>query len=126
LKSSPFDHRPQRDLGNALREALGPVDDQEFVDRVLEDIRLIDLRRFRNDWLEVLGTWVRPGLAAAAALVVLALAMTVSLRPVGPGDDTTAMDDAIRAQTLETSTSVLLAAPSPPQVDIILATSFER
>ncbi len=126
MKSSPFDHRPQRDLGNALREALGPVDDQEFVDRVLEDIRLIDLRRFRNDWLEVLGTWVRPGLAAAAALVVLALAMTVSLRPVGPGDDTTAMDDAIRAQTLETSTSVLLAAPSPPQVDIILATSFER
>ncbi|MEE9197972.1 MAG: hypothetical protein V3U45_07485 [bacterium] len=105
---------------------MGPVDDQEFVDRVLEDIRIIDLRRFRSDWLEVLGTWVRPGLAAAAALVVLALATTVSMRPVGPGDDATAMDDAVRAQTLETSSSVLLTAPSPPQVDFILATNIDR
>lgn len=126
MKSSPFDHRPQRDLGNALREALGPVDDQEFVDRVLEDIRLIDLRRLRNDWLEVLGAWVRPGLAAAAGLVVLALTTTMSMKSVAPGDDFTAIEDAVRAQTLETSTSELLAAPSPPQVDIILATSFDR
>ncbi len=126
MRSSPFDHRPQRDLGNALREALGPVDDREFVERVLEDLRLIDLRRFRSDWLEVLGMWVRPGLTAAAALVVFALAMMLSMRPVGPGDDVRAMDDAVRAQTLQTDTSVLLAAPSPPHVAIILATNFDR
>lgn len=126
MRPSPFDHQPQRDLGNALREALGPVDDREFIERVLEDIRLVDLRRFRSDWMEVLGMWVRPGLAAAAALVALALAMTMSMRPVGPGDDAMAMDDAVRAQTLETDTSVLLTAPSPPHVDIILAGNFDR
>ncbi len=125
MKSSPFDHRPLRDLAAALREVLQPVDNQAFVERVMDTARVGDRSMFRGDGWEVLSAWARPGLAAAAALVVLAVAVSMSIGPRGPADVVT-IDDALQAPTALTAPSLLVAAPNPPDVDIVLAISSER
>ncbi len=122
MKHSPFDHRPWRELGRALREVLEAGDDRVFVARVMAEIRALDVRPLRSDWWEVLGTWARPGLAAAAALVALTIGLTISSRTAGAVEETTA-DDALQAST---EASVLTVAANPPDVGFILATFPER
>ena len=125
MRSSPFDHRPLHDLGAALREFLQPLDDQEFVDRVMAAARVGDRSLFRGDGWEVLSGWARPGLAAAAAMIVLAMAASISMGARGPADVVT-IDDALQAPTAVTAPLLLVASPNPPDVDIVLAISFER
>ncbi len=125
MRPSAFDHRPLRDLGGALREFLQPLDDQEFVDRVMAAARVGDRSLFRGDGWEVLSGWVRPGLAAAAAIIVLAMAVSISIGTRGPVYVVT-IDDALQAPTALTAPSLLVASPNPPDVDIVLAISFER
>ncbi len=122
MRHSPFDHRPWRDLGRALREVLEAGDDRVFVARVMAEIRALDVRPFRSDWWEVLGAWARPGLAAAAALVALTIGLTISSRTTGAVEETTA-DDALQAST---EASVLTVAANPPDMGFILATFPER
>ncbi len=125
MKSSPFDHRPQRDLGNVLREALGPVDDRAFVERVMNEAQVIDRRVFRGDEWDVLSAWARPGMAVAGALVVLTAIVALSTRLPAAIDDVT-IGDALNATISEPAPPLLLASPGPPDVDVILATVFER
>ena len=125
MRSSPFDHRPLRELGTALREALQPVDNQEFVDRVMAAASVGDRSLFRGDGWEVLSAWARPGLAAAAAVVVLAVAITISVGGSSPFEEVT-IDDALQTTTPQSAASLLVAAPNPPDVDIVLALSYER
>lgn len=125
MRSSPFDHRPLHDLGAALREVLQPIDNQEFVDRVMAAARVGDRSLFRGDGWEVLSAWARPGLAAAAAVVVLAVAITISVAESSPFEEVT-IDDALQTTTTQSATSLLVAAPNPPDVDIVLALSYER
>jgi hypothetical protein len=80
------------------------------------------MQRLRGDWWEVLGTWARPGLVAAAALVALAVGLTLAAAPAGPVQQATA-DDALRAAT---EVSVLTVAADPPDVAVILAVFPER
>ena len=122
MRHSPFDHRPWRELGRALREVLEAGDDRVFVARVMAEIRALDVRPLRSDWWEVLGTWARPGLAAAAVLVALTMGLTISSRTAGAVEETTA-DDALQAST---EASVLTVAANPPDVGFILATFPER
>ena len=122
MRHSPFDHRPWRDLGRVLREVLEASDNRVFVARVMAEIRALDVRPFRSDWWEVLGTWARPGLAAAAALVALTIGLTISSRTTGAVQETTA-DEALQAST---EASVLTVAANPPDVGFILATFPER
>ena len=124
MKSSPFDHRPLRDLGAALLAALQPVDNQDFVDRVMAAARVGDRSLFRGDGWEVLSAWARPGLAAAAAIVVLGVAIAISVGE--PNSDVVTLDDALQANVTQSATSLLVAAPNPPDVDIVLAVSYER
>ena len=125
MRSSPFDHRPLRDLGAALREALRAVDNEEFVARVMAAARVGDRSLFRADGWDVLSTWARPGIAAAAALVVLAVAAAISIGPSRAVEPVT-IDDAVQVATAQTGGQLLVAAPNPPDVDIVLAVSFER
>ena len=64
---SPFDHRPDRELGALLREALTSGNDSAFVGRVMT---LVDEREMAAaaelPWWLVLRGWVRPGSRPAA------------------------------------------------------------
>lgn len=64
-----FDHRPDRQLGDLLREALATPDDAGFVSRVMAAAPWAAPRE--SGW-DVLGRWARPGVAAAALLLLLA------------------------------------------------------
>ena len=125
MRSSPFDHKPLRDLGAALREVLQPVDNQEFVDRVMAAARVGDRSLFRGDGWEVLSAWARPGLAAAAAVVVLAVAISLTIGGSSAVEEVT-IDDALQTTAPQSATSLLVAAPNPPDVDIVLALSYQR
>ncbi len=122
MRNSPFDHRPLRDVGTALRELLEAGDNRAFVARVMAEVRALGMRRLRGDWWEVLGAWARPGLVAAAALVALAVGLTLAAAPAGRVQQATA-DDALQAAT---EVSVLTAAADPPDVAVILAAFPER
>jgi hypothetical protein len=122
MKSSPFDHKPIRDLGRALREVLDAGDNRAFVARVMEEVRAFDVRRLGSDWWEILGAWARPGLAAAAVLMALAVGLTVAGGTTSTVDEITA-EDALRATT---EASVLTVAAEPPDVEFILAAYPER
>jgi len=106
-----------------LREVLDAGDNRVFVARVMAEIRALDVRPFRSDWLEVLGAWARPGLAAAAVLVALTIGLTISSRASGAVEETTTADDALQAST---EASVLTLATNPPDVGFILGTFPER
>lgn len=122
MRHSPFDHRPWQDLGRVLREVLDAGDNRVFVARVMAEIRALEVRPFRSDWLEVLGAWARPGLAAAAALVALTIGLTISSRTTVAVAETTA-NDALQAST---EASVLTVAANPPDVGFLLAIFPER
>ena len=123
MRNSPFDHRPLWDLGKALREVLEAGDNRAFVARVMAEVRTLDIRRLRGDWWEVLGAWARPGLVAAAALVVLAVGSTFATAPTGFVVQQPTAEEAIRA---ETEASVLTEAADQPDVGFILAAFPER
>jgi hypothetical protein len=61
-----FDHRPDAELGELLRDALTAPHEAAFVRRVLERIpQLIS----GESWGEVLAEWAQPSVAAAIALL---------------------------------------------------------
>ncbi len=123
MRNSPFDHRPLRDLGTALREVLDAGDHRAFVARVMAEVRALDIRRLRGDWWEVLGAWARPGLVVAAALVALAVGLTIATAPTGLVVQQATAEEALRA---ETEASVLTVTADPPDVGFILAAVPER
>jgi len=72
-ESPSFDHRPDPELGAALRAALEPADDQSvFVARVMAQYDHA-LARSSVAMFEVLASWFRPGIVAAAAALVLGI-----------------------------------------------------
>ncbi|HET8713636.1 MAG TPA: hypothetical protein VFM23_08165, partial [Gemmatimonadales bacterium] len=64
MKDQPsFDHRPDPELGAALRAALDPPDDQAaFVARVMAQYENA-LERSSVAPFDVLASWARPGIA---------------------------------------------------------------
>src|SRR6266566_3281610 len=71
MKNEPsFDHRPDPELGAALRAALEPKDDHAaFAARVMAQYERA-LGRASVATLDVLASWFRPGIAAAGACLV--------------------------------------------------------
>lgn len=122
MRSSPFDHRPLRELGRALREVLGADDNRAFVARVMREVRAIDVTRLGSDWMEVLGSWAGPGLVAAAAVVVLAVGVTIS--GTGPAPVQGAEAEDVLEPLAEAS--VLTLASSPPEVEFFLVSQPQR
>jgi hypothetical protein len=119
---SPFNHRRDRELGDALRDALGPGDHLAFVRRVLASAhgQGAALRDDASSW-DVLGAWSAPGLAAAIALTIFAV---IGLR----GFEPRAMESlgAVAPVTVVTETTRTAPPLNTVDGDFVLASFFEH
>jgi hypothetical protein len=118
-----FDHRPDPELGAALRAALEPSKDDQaaFVARVMA--RYDDaLERATVPTWEVLASWSRRGIVAAAAAAVLAGFL------LGRGVLTPAADESIDAAMAPSSgpgLTALVTAADPPDASVVFASLVE-
>ena len=118
MKVSPFDHRQDRELGEALRSALSGQDEAEFVRRVVDAAADIQQRQSGgDDWWEILNAWARPGLAAAAIGTIAAAALWWSGNR-GPIETSTALSDPLQA-SVEIPAAFL--ASEAPDLNEVLA-----
>ena len=118
MKVSPFDHRQDRELGEALRSVLSGSDEVEFVQSVMASAALLQDRvDDGGDWLDILGAWARPGLAAAA--IGMAAAATFWWSGSRGADN----ESALLADPLQASIEIPAAflAAQPPDLNEVLA-----
>ncbi len=121
-----FDHRPDPELGAALRRALDPPRDDRaaFVARVMAryDGALADATV--PTW-EVLAAWSRRGIAlAAAAAVLVGFLLGRALQTPEPETFDTAM--AAMAPTSGPGVAALVTATDPPDASIVFASLVEQ
>ena len=119
--SQPFDHRPDPELGAALRAALEPKDDQKaFVARIMAQYeRALD--RATIPTLDVLASWFRPGVAAAvAALIAGFLIGRTALAPAP------ASIDAAMAPFEGSGLAALVTAQDPPDASVVFTSLVDQ
>jgi hypothetical protein len=129
--SHMFDHHPDPELGAALRAALDPKDDQHaFVARVMARYDETLQRATVRTW-EVLASWFRPGVAAAAAALLAGFLVGRSI--LFPTTATTgasvSMDAAIASAAVNgpgRGVADLVTATSPPDPSIMFASLIEQ
>ncbi len=116
-----FDHRPDPELGAALRQALEAEDQAGFVARVLARYDAALETSSVPTW-EVLAAWSRRGIAAAAAAAVLAgfLLGRALHAPEAP-----ATLDAAFAPTGGPGLAALVTAADPPDASVVFASLVE-
>lgn len=116
MKPSPFDHRQDRELGDALRTALSGHGEAAFVQSVVARAALPqDRAREDGDWWEFLSEWARPGLAAAG----FAAAMAVVWIATGNSSDSVALlEDPLQASA---EIPAAFLAAQPPNLNEVLA-----
>jgi anti-sigma-K factor RskA len=112
---TPFDHRPDPVLGSALRRALSPDEQAAFVARVMA---ALDSARAAH-W-DVLASWARAGIAAAAIAVLLGGLL------VGRTRLTPASIDDVLTLAAGPSAPVLVGASSPPDPSVVLSSPEVR
>jgi len=118
MKGSPFDHRQDRELGDALRSALSGRDEAAFVESVVASAALLQDRvDDGGEWLEILGAWARPGLAAAAIGMAAAATLWI-IGARGTADGATLLADPLQA-SVEIPAEFLAA--QPPDLNEVLA-----
>lgn len=122
---SPFDHRPDEALGQALRAALTAGREAAFVRRVMDRSSELFVLRARRGWTEVLAVWARPGLVAAALLLTVT-AIWVGVASSGDGGNGTGLGDPIAAVNGQLAVPAVLASPVTPDVDFVLAVALEN
>ena len=118
-----FDHRPDPELGAALRRALDPPRDDQaaFVARVMAGYDGALSAATVPTW-EVLAAWSRRGLAAAAvAAVVGGFLLGRALQNAEPETF-----DAAMAPTSGPGVAALVAATDPPDASIVFASLVEQ
>jgi len=115
---SPFDARPDAELGALLREALGSQDDAALVARIVAQF---DTRRTTGlPFVEVLAGWGRAG------AVVAAVAATLALYLVLPHGINAGAVEALRTEpAAREALAPLLSATRPPDPNLVFATAFE-
>lgn len=122
--SQPFDHRPDPELGAALRAALDPHgagDQSAFVARVMAQYDSA-LDRAPIPMLEVLASWFRPGLGVAVAALVLGFLVGRSvLQPTAPTESI----DAAMAPAEGPGLAALVTAQDPPDASVVFASLVE-
>lgn len=115
---SAFDHRPDAEIGTALRELLSAADDDLVAARITAAAQPL-LGRAPSQWSEVLGTWAWPGVAAAAVLAISAtLWMAVASKR---GDPDLGIDEALQPAG-DVAPQVLVAATTAPELDRLMWT----
>lgn len=73
MRKSPFDHRQDLELGEALRSTLTGTDEASFVQRVVGRAAEHQGRVYSGgEWWDVLSAWALPGLSAAGVGVAAA------------------------------------------------------
>ena len=117
MKNSPFDHRQDNELGNALRAALSGRDEAAFVRRVVAAAELQQQQVIDDEWWEILNDWARPGLAAAAIGIVAAALVWWSATG-NPTETQTALADPLQA-SVEIPAAFL--ASQAPDLNEVLA-----
>jgi hypothetical protein len=119
--SQEFDHRPDPELGAALRAALEPKDDQQvFVARVMAQYeRAWD--RASVPTLDVLASWFRPGIAAAVAALILGFVFGRSVLTPAP-----ASIDAAMAPLEGPGLAALVTAPDPPDASVVFSSLVDQ
>ena len=122
MKESPsFDHRPDPELGAALRAALEPRDDHAaFVARVMAQYDSA-LERSSVAMFDVLASWFRPGMVAAAAALVLGFVFGRTVL----GSRTESIDAAL-APIEGPGLAALVTAPDPPDASVVFTSFVER
>lgn len=119
-----FDHRPDPELGAALRRALdAPRSDQAaFVARVMARYDDALAAATVPTW-EVLAAWSRRGIAlAAAAAVIGGFLLGRALRTSEPPETF----DAAIAPTSGTGLTALVTATDPPDASVVFASLVEQ
>ena len=119
--SQEFDHRPDPELGAALRAALEPKDDQQvFVARVMAQYeRALD--RATVPALDVLASWFRPGIAAAVAALILGFVFGRTVLTPAP-----ASIDAAMAPLEGPGLAALVTAPDPPDASVVFSSLVDQ
>lgn len=125
--TSPFDHRPDEELGRQLREALSGADEAAFVRRVMLSAEQVYGETLPGQWWGVLTTWARPGLVAAM-LLVAAVAFWAGLT-VGRSEGAAALatlSDPLSSDDEHLAVPTLLAERQAPKVDVVLAAAMRE
>jgi hypothetical protein len=119
--SQAFDHRPDPELGAALRAALEPKDDQKaFVTRVMARYEQT-LDGATIPTLDVLASWFRPGIAAAAAALIAGFLLGRTVLTPAP----TSIDAAMAA--LEgPGLAALVTAQDPPDASVVFSSLVDQ
>jgi hypothetical protein len=122
-ESPSFDHRPDPELAAALRAALAPKDDSAaFVARVMAQYeRALD--RATIPTLDVLASWFRPGIAAAAAALIVGFLLGRSILTPSPMSATI---DAAMAPVEGPGLAALVTAQDPPDASVVFTSLVEQ
>lgn len=120
MKNESFDHRPDPELGNALRAALEPGDNAGFVARVMANYDRALEQATVPTW-EVLASWFRPGLAAA---IVALIAGFVFGQSVLNRQDTESIETAM-APADGPGLAALVTAADPPDASVVFTSLVE-
>jgi len=117
-----FDHRPDSELGAALRSALDPDGDQTaFVARVMARYDTALAAATVPTW-EVLAAWSRRGVTAALAAAVLAGFLLGRALQVPEAPETI---DAALAPASGPGLTALVTAADPPDASVVFASLVE-
>jgi hypothetical protein len=125
MKSEPsFDHRPDPELGAALRTALEPHGDQSaFVARVMAQYQNA-LDRATIPALDVLAAWSRPGIAVAAAALIAGFLFGRNV--LMPAQTSTPAYDAAMAPVEGPGLAALVSAQDPPDASVVFTTLVDQ
>ena len=119
-ESPSFDHRPDPELGAALRAALEPKDNHAaFVARVMAQYDAA-LERSSVAMLDVLASWFRPGMVAAAAALILGFLFGRAVL-----DNRAESIDAALAPLEGPGLAALVTAQDPPDPSVVFTSLVE-
>src|SRR4051812_13323296 len=120
-ESPSFDHRPDPELGAALRAALEPKDDPAaFVARVMGHYDAA-LERSSVAMFDVLASWFRPGMVAAAAALVMGFLFGRTVL-----NNRTESIDAALAPLEGPGLAALVTAQDPPDPSVVFTSLVEQ
>ena len=126
MNEPSFDHRPDPELGAVLRAALEARDNHAaFVSRVMAQYDRA-LERGTVPLLDVLASWFRPGLAAAAALIAGFLMGRSVLRPTAAAEPASIEAAMAPAEGTGAGLAVLVTAQDPPDASVVYTSLVDR
>lgn len=125
MKNEPsFDHRPDPELGGALRAALEPKDHAAFVARVMARYESA-LDHATIPTLDILASWFRPGIAVAAAALIAGFLFGRSILTPAPAGAPASIESAMAAAE-GPGLAALVSAQDPPDASVVFASLVDQ